>query len=988
MPQESYVLPGQPTRRLGKRTEAVHNEMHESLQSRLVDRGAKTLELTDNSIGQTRGWGESLLFVPGSPEITKPTDQHILRLGLWSRKYFGKYFEKNTNHEEAADSGIPLRECVNEDSNDCEEAKDLARSWLARCMRNTDGQHDICNQLDKDHLPTRLLDVRQALEKNVVRLVCPKEEFEALNGIEYASLSHCWGAHGAKENPKLLTTNLASRQSEGLDWDNLPRTFKDAFKIASWLNLEWLWIDSMCIIQDSPSDWKVEASMMDRVYMGAKINISADKGEDSRSGCFAERRKTDTTPLQLASNNTDMEWILTTENTFEWMDCAPSLSRAWIHRERQLSKRILHFTDKEMVWECCGLGRACFASETMPRGSPFQRVFNGETKFQIQIADVFDKKLRKREQRDNLHRLWNSTCQDLSNKCVTYASDLPVILSSLAREFHSLFNGEEYACGLWRSTLAESLTWWVPGVKPEYEDYIAPSWSWLSAACPVQLYHPGHRQHKRAVVDILYISRAFASSLDDKFGNHTRGSSMRVNGFLRKLRFYYVGPQADGITLSVIEEDEHGNDRIRYIGGDWDDDEGMMFRMTTDGCSNLTSRAFECYALFTTLDEWAQHRSDCQRRLTCLLLESESAIHNGSCRYNQYKRIGTLDNISDLYSFKLRYCVTPKAKVPEVGLSRDMWDEDAMTYLEQPPPDSWFQSNDDTAVTKPKQGDMSDTGIICEDCNAVNNGGQSLPSQQQVPVHKKTDQVEEDIWYLLAQYLCWVRWIIIREFKEEEASDSTFYSTSGESVTDESEWEQEDHQPKADGAADNGSRSNAVDVTKNKDQKGEARGVSTRRESESENPLDDTKGVLSKDETDVSSPNTKFNEMSQDLQAPDRHVKEGDNGNDTTDKDETSDERKNRRREILHLANVILRIHDHPSSGLNPITGAENEDEAWDRLQQVVWFESETRAYGTNFRQDPKAALYQFDDVLSMWQKTYGLVPWLEQLETSEFTIG
>jgi hypothetical protein len=80
MPQKSYVLPGQPAGRLGKETEAVHNEMHETILERLGDSGNKTLELFDSSVGQTRGWGETLIFVPGSPEEVVPRNYTLAKV--------------------------------------------------------------------------------------------------------------------------------------------------------------------------------------------------------------------------------------------------------------------------------------------------------------------------------------------------------------------------------------------------------------------------------------------------------------------------------------------------------------------------------------------------------------------------------------------------------------------------------------------------------------------------------------------------------------------------------------------------------------------------------------------------------------------------------------------------------------------------------------------------------------------------------------------
>ncbi|QPC58080.1 hypothetical protein HYE67_000311 [Fusarium culmorum] len=751
---------------------------------------------------ETKMW--IVMFKSTVPNLPIHSYQQILQLGLWSKKDFGQYFDHNTNHGESTDAG--LTEGSTGGTNDSDYTKDLAISWLARCVQNADGQHNMCNKGDQSYIPTRLLDVPHALENNVVRLVCPEKQGEEFKGVEYATLSYCWGPHAAEQNPMLLRNNLELWQTEGFSWDRLPKTFQDSLKIASWIGLKWIWIDSMCIIQDSKSDWKIETKAMDQIYSNAKVNISADAGEDSRSGCFVQRKKTDITPLQFATKDLKNEWIVTTDDTFERMNSAPSHTRAWIHREKQLSRRILHCTTKEMVWECCALGKAGLAGETMPRGLPFDKVFNGESKIQLQLANASNTNLSKRERRGRLHMLWNSICQDFANKFVSRDSDLPYILWGLADEFHTLFNGEEYVCGHW---------------------------------------------HRRAVVEIQSVSRAYESRPDNGFGKHASGTSISVNGFLRRLRFDYSGPEEDDITLSVVEEDEDGNDRIRHIGRHRNVTGDPTFRLTMDHCEKLPSCGLDCYALFTTLQETGDHG----RHLSCVLLEHDSVVHNGPYQYHTYKRIGTMDNIGDLYSFELRYRVAPSVKVPDASVSRM---------------------------------DLGDT------CTG--------------------EDVSEDIWNLLSQYLGCVRWDVIDNFRDNGMPDTNGYLSLEEDEEDESEWE-EDSLP---------SRPQSV---------------------------------------------TRLN----------------DDEEETGIEDAAADERYSQR--LRDLGSIVLCIHDHPFSGLANMTGTENAAEAADHLQQVLSFESQTVAYGTNIREDPGEVLYQFDDVLDMWQKTHSVVPWLEQLETSVFTI-
>ncbi|KAF5001919.1 hypothetical protein FGRMN_703 [Fusarium graminum] len=850
--------------------------------------------------------------------------QHIIRLGLWPKEHFKKYFDKKAKQKEIVDLDKALAACTINDTNDHADAKALALSWLERCMQNTNGEHDVCNQGDRNHLPTRLLDVRCALEQGKVRLVCPSDSPEAFpKGTEYASLSHCWGTWGSDENPKLLTANLPSRQSDGLDWEKLPKTFQDAFKIASWLDLDWLWIDSLCIIQDSESDWQNEASMMDRVYMSAKVNISADKGEDSRAGCFTERNEVDVTSLEFEAREIEKTWIATTENTFAWMDSAPSLSRAWIHRERQLSRRIIHFTAKEMVWECCGLNKACFASETMPGGSPFGNIFNGETKFQIQLKDISDTRLSEEERLDRLHRLWNSTCQDLSNKSITYYDDFPIILSSLAREFHRLMPDDEYVAGLWRSTLAESLTWWLPGDKPRYLGYIAPSWSWLSAATPMQMYIPGHSQNKRALIETVAIDTQLNPSSGDPYGGLARGSNLRVRGFLRKFRFHLIDNGNTGIILSVVEEDQNGEDRLRLIGPDWDVEHGQAFRLTLDSPHVVPYQEFEYHALFTTVDEWAQFPSDCRRRLVCLLLEETGSP-------NEYWRVGTLEEISDSYSFKLRYQAAPDTTIPEAGCLRQDWIENPFGYTGQPPP-----------------------GLVQDDSSSDEN------------------DEPDDIWDLLAEYVCKFRWPIIRNAKEKREKEREAERSCSEGSEVDAGQEEDDHDGKLQSELSStvGSSREEDDAHTTADKEREAEAEITDEERNSNtNPAETIENTRETGQVD-------FPNCSEDQ------------GSDEEEENEKEKRKRERYQDCMNLANVVYRTHENPSSGLTSWGAESDPDEAWRRSQYSVVFRSNTPAYGDEELSDLEEVLYQFDDVLDMWRERSGVAPWLRRLEAAEIRL-
>lgn len=88
-----------------------------------------------------------------------------------------------------------------------------------------------------------------------------EEKTEYHSNVQYATLSHCWG-----DPTKLPKTELANYeiQKHRIRWSSLTRTYKDAIRLTFRLGLTYLWIDSLCIVQDSAQDWQAEAGRMAR----------------------------------------------------------------------------------------------------------------------------------------------------------------------------------------------------------------------------------------------------------------------------------------------------------------------------------------------------------------------------------------------------------------------------------------------------------------------------------------------------------------------------------------------------------------------------------------------------------------------------------------------------------------------------------------------------------------------------------------------------
>ncbi len=148
----------------------------------------------------------------------------------------------------------------------------LMRQWLDQCTA-AKGKHVGCGIAGPTPLPKRLVHVGDSGMRPRLYLPAPVQTGR------FAALSHCWGGKGT-------VRTLLSNLSDSLIAlpEPLPRTFADALAVTRALDIEYIWIDSLCIIQDDPTDWAAEAAQMAHVYANAYVTISADAAKDTAAG--------------------------------------------------------------------------------------------------------------------------------------------------------------------------------------------------------------------------------------------------------------------------------------------------------------------------------------------------------------------------------------------------------------------------------------------------------------------------------------------------------------------------------------------------------------------------------------------------------------------------------------------------------------------------------------------------------------------------------
>lgn len=127
--------------------------------------------------------------------------------------------------------------------------------------------------------------------------------------------------------------------------------------------MDYIWIDSLCIRQGDPIDWKVESEKMAGVYSGSYCNIAAAAASNPHMRLFCQGDRWLAEPCIVRVGNSDRPII---RNKFweEEMDSQPLMQRGWVVQERLLAPRTLHFSRHQVFWECS----QTLACEAFPQG--------------------------------------------------------------------------------------------------------------------------------------------------------------------------------------------------------------------------------------------------------------------------------------------------------------------------------------------------------------------------------------------------------------------------------------------------------------------------------------------------------------------------------------------------------------------------------------------------------------------------------------------
>lgn len=181
---------------------------------------------------------------------------------------------------------------------------------------------------------------------------------------QWVTLSHCWGS----VTPAITTAESLSHRCKQIVLGDLPPLNRDAIINTRRFGYHYLWVDSLCILQDSIADWFAEAAEMGGIYRNAVLNISADASPNPDGGIFEGANSQWDAELPLLNLNcgSSKDQI---EGSIAIYDCLaqpkiknPLQERAWVLQERMFSPRKLHHTANE-IWRSCEFVHYCHESD-------------------------------------------------------------------------------------------------------------------------------------------------------------------------------------------------------------------------------------------------------------------------------------------------------------------------------------------------------------------------------------------------------------------------------------------------------------------------------------------------------------------------------------------------------------------------------------------------------------------------------------------------
>lgn len=321
--------------------------------------------------------------------------------------------------------------------------------------------------------------------------------------------------------------------------EELSPTIRHAVLLTRQLKQQYLWVDALCIVQDSKSDWDAESVRMAGIYRNSILTIAAAKARSSMEGILpdiSERRHaltihSDKRPVPLYIDSVPLGWDKSIEES--------ALSeRAWVLQERLLSCRTLFFSSQQMFWECKTKRASQHQYSNLVGDKEIKKVdesmFNEIPKLGSEHRLALPAE-QDEEDRDYLR--WYNMVRNYSTKALTVSSDKLPAVAGIAQAFEPA--NDLYIAGTWMDDWLAGLLWrpLAPRslTQPQNMDHPrAPSWSWVSldGAVSFPFTSPDRGLSERLRAGVLDTDEAAEADLkvsEDSVLETTQGKEAETN---------------------------------------------------------------------------------------------------------------------------------------------------------------------------------------------------------------------------------------------------------------------------------------------------------------------------------------------------------------------------------------------------------------------------------------------------------------------------
>ncbi|KAK2606930.1 hypothetical protein N8I77_005649 [Diaporthe amygdali] len=360
----------------------------------------------------------------------------------------------------------------------------------------------------------------------------------------------------------LQSDNITLLQKEIRETD-LPNSFRDTFVTCRRMGVQYLWIDSLCIIQsgtEAKEDWLKELGAMETVYTNSLFTISIDRAENAHQGAFVSRDPSIVQAchvygmLRSEQENTLHAVILTVwadRDSIKSLDEQPLAQRAWTFQERILSPRLLRFGPDRIWWEC---NENC-CNEYLDKGN--SRIVSSQNmkddskrSYENRSGCIFTiPKIALRsagsihsiqDLKDHRHVLgaWMKAREDYSIRTLTRVQDKLPAIGGVASKFGAYFD-HDYLAGLFRKELPFGLLWMTVEPNSRQDHYRAPTWSWASINRKVSMtLQEGYLRNGNECNHCAILEEVRVDLVDknNRYGP-VRDAELRFNGILLKCTF-------------------------------------------------------------------------------------------------------------------------------------------------------------------------------------------------------------------------------------------------------------------------------------------------------------------------------------------------------------------------------------------------------------------------------------------------------------------